>query len=136
MFSAVAHQLQISGVCDVDSSELREMVANQLEANPASYCDFLCEPVASNDAYNADTEQPTAEDLYISSIADPQLQSQLRWEKYVHCLRRDAWGDHIAMQGIADMLSVKINVLSSDHPVASVTPSNCTNVSEIFVGLI
>ena len=53
-----------------------------LGANRASYCDFLCPPVAqnadSNDDYNADTEPQTQEDKYIDSIAHPEL---LRWQK-------------------------------------------------------
>ena len=40
MFSAVSYQLQTSGVCNVDNNELRQMVANYLDANAASYCDF------------------------------------------------------------------------------------------------
>ena len=34
------------------------------------------------------------------------------------------------------MLSVKINVLSSDYPVASATPSNSCATCEMCVGLI
>ena len=63
----------------------------------------------------ANTEPPTDEDEYINSVSDPELQTHLRWHKYLRCLRQAAWGDHINMQAIADMLSVKINVLSSDH---------------------
>ena len=51
-------------------------------------------------------------------------------------LRPGAWGDNINIQAIADMLSVKINVLSSDHPVASATPSNSNATCEMSVGLI
>ena len=134
MFSAISHQLQTSVVCSVDSSELRQMVASHMEANAALYRGFMCQPVATDDEYNADTEPPTAEDEYINSVSDPELQTQLRWAKYLRRLRQDAWGDHINMQAIADMLSVKINVLSSDHPVASATPSNAT--CEMSVGLI
>ena len=81
MFIAVSYQLQTSGVCNVDNNDLRQMVANYLEANAASYCDFLSQP-----AYNADTEPPTAKDEYINNVADPQLQIQLRLEKYLRCL--------------------------------------------------
>ena len=72
MISAVSYQLQANGVCNVDSNELRQKVADHLQANAALYCDFLCEPVSSEDGYNADTEQPTAEDEYINSVAAPQ----------------------------------------------------------------
>ena len=34
------------------------------------------------------------------------------------------------------MLSVKISVLSSNHPMLSVTPGSCSAECEIFVGLI
>ena len=113
MFSAISYQLQNTGVCNVDSNELRQMLANYLEANTALYCDFPSQPVISHDDYNADTEPPTAEDEYINIVANPQLQIQLRWKKYLRCLRKGAWGDHITIQGIADMLSVKVNVVSS-----------------------
>ena len=56
MFSAVSYQLQTSGLCSVDSSDLRQKVADHLEANALLYRDFL----SSDDSYNADTEQPTA----------------------------------------------------------------------------
>ena len=137
MFSAISYQLQANDVCSADSSELRKMVANHLEANAPLYHDFLCKPVPSEDgSYSADTAQPTPEDQYINSVPDPQLQTQLRWQKYVRCLRQGAWGDHVTLQAIADMLSVKINVLSSNHPMFSVTPALCSAECEISVGLI
>ena len=37
MFSAISHQLQISDECNVDSDELRKMLANYLEANSVVY---------------------------------------------------------------------------------------------------
>ena len=96
----------------------------------------MCRPVAHNDGYNADTMAPSEADKYIDSITDPLLQNELRWQKYLSSLRQGAWGDNITMQAISDMLSVTINVLSSHHPVYSVTPSNGYVSNEIFVGLI
>ena len=113
MFSAIAYQLNSSGVCDVNSNGLRQTIADFLEANKAQYWDFVCQPVAHNYKYNADTEPPTEEDKYIDSIADPQLQKQLRWKKYLRCLRNGAWGDHITMQAISDMLSVSMYCLAT-----------------------
>ena len=49
MFSAISHQLQTSDVCNVDSSELRQMIASHMEANAALYCGFVCQPVATDD---------------------------------------------------------------------------------------
>ena len=137
MFSAVVYQLNSSNICDFDSNALRQTIADYLEANKASYCDFLRQPVAQNadcnDAYNADTEPPTQEDEYIDSIAEPEVQTELRWQKYLTCLKQGAWGDNIA---ISDMLSVTINVLSSHYPTYSVTPRNHCADKEVFVGLI
>ena len=78
IFSAIAYQLNNIGVCDVDSTGLRQTITDFLRANKSQYCDFVCQPVAHNDNYNADTEPPTEEDKYIDSITDPQLQKQLR----------------------------------------------------------
>ena len=50
MFSAISYQLQSTGVCDVNSDELRQMVADYLEANPSTYCDAVSQPMASHDA--------------------------------------------------------------------------------------
>ena len=96
----------------------------------------MCQPVETNDGYNADTVTPTKEDEYIASIAGPQLQADLRWQKYLKQLVDGAWGDNIAMQAIADMLSVTIPVLSSDYPAYSVTPQTNCSTDELFVGLI
>ena len=116
MFNAIVYQLNSTGICDVDSQTLRQNVANYLRANKASYCDFVCQPVEQSDGYNADTAAPTKEDIYIASISDPEIQTELRWQKYVQKLKEGAWGDHVAMQAIADMLSLTtITVLSSDY---------------------
>lgn len=79
---------------------------------------------------------PTKEDEYIASIADPQLQTDLRWQRYLKQLVDGAWGDNIAMQAIADMLSVTMTVLSSDYPAYSATPQTDCSTDELFVDLI
>ena len=79
VFSAVSYQLEANGVCNADSSELRQKVADHLEANAPLYRDFLCQPIPSEDgSYTADTAQPTPEDEYINSVSDPQLQTEVR----------------------------------------------------------
>lgn len=103
------------------------MAANYLELNTASFHDFMSQRVASNvdNIYNADTEPPDEEDEYRNNVTDRELQVQLRWEKYLRCLQQGAWGDHTTIQAIAD-----INVLSSHHPMLSVTPSSCSTVCD------
>ena len=136
MFSAIVYQLNSSGVCDFDSKVLRQAVVDYLQANQDRYCDFVCQPVDQHDDYYADTDPITQEDEFISSITDLQLQTELRWQKYVRCLPQGAWGDNIAMQAVSDMLSVTIHVLSNHYPMNSVTPHNHCATNEVFVGLI
>ena len=136
MFSAILYQLNSTGVCDFDSNTLRKAVVDYLQANQARYCDFVCQPVHQHDDYNADTDPITKEDEFINSITDPQLQTELRWQKYLRCLKQGAWGDNVAMQAVSDMLSVTIHVLSSHYPMYSVTPQNQCATDEAFVGLI
>ena len=45
MLSAVSYQLQANSLCNVDSNELRQKVADHVQVNEALYRDFLCEPV-------------------------------------------------------------------------------------------
>ena len=58
MFSAIVYQLSSIGI-HVDSPTLRQHVVDYLQANKASCCDFVCQPVARTDGYNADTVAPT-----------------------------------------------------------------------------
>ena len=91
MFSAIVYQLNSTGMC---SKALRQAVLDYLQGNQARcYCDFVCQPV---DHHDIDTEPIIQEDEIISSITDPQFQTELRWQKYVRCLKQGAWGDNIA----------------------------------------
>ena len=72
IFSAIVYQLNSSVVCDFDSKILRQAVVDYLQANQATYCDFVCQPVDQHDDYNADTDPITQEDEFISSISSKQ----------------------------------------------------------------
>ena len=74
--------------------------------------DYLSAPVAGDDPFNADTEAPSEQDECINSIEDPELQQQLRWLQY---LERYLGGDHIAVQGLADMLHIDIHIINPRH---------------------
>ena len=117
------------------------MVVSHLEDHPyvngEHFRAFLSALVATADTHNADTEAPTAEDEYISIIDDPDTRAQLRWLRYLERLRNGAWGDNIAIQGICEMLSVTINVLSTHNPsMVSIAPSNSASRGNIYLGLI
>ena len=131
LFSSIAYQLEPITACNVDKNTLRQMVVDHLKNNSNLYKRFVSQP---NDPYNADTEPPTAQDEQIETIADHELQVELRWEKYVQRLKDGAWGDHIAIQGICDMFNVTINVLSSQN-LMLITRSLHSTMSCIYKAL-
>ncbi|MCG8623639.1 MAG: hypothetical protein MJE68_16805 [Proteobacteria bacterium] len=110
LFTSVGYQLEPR----VDKNTFQRMVVNHLDKKSHFYKGFLSQPVTSHDAYNADTEPPTAQDTQIEMIANHELQAELRWDKYIQRLK-DAWGDYIAIPGICDMFNVTVNVLSSQN---------------------
>ena len=61
-------------------------------------------------------ESAEEEDHFISSIADDDTRQQLRWCRYLSRLNSTAWGDHIAVQGLADMLHVDIHIIATSNP--------------------
>ena len=93
LFASIAYQLESIAACSVDKSTLRQMVVDYLENNSNLY-----------NPYNTDTEPPTAQDAYIETTADHELQMELHWANYVQRLKDGAWGDHIAVQSICEML--------------------------------
>ena len=134
VWSVLMHTNCSLWVSCVDSSALRHMVANH---NVTTYIHSLSQPVASDNAYSAETEPPTEEDAYTRSIADPELQSVLRWRNYLLRLRNGSWGDHIVLQSIANMFTVTINVLCSQSAtMVPIEPNNGPGSHELYVGLI
>ena len=90
--------------------------------------------ISYSNPYNADTEAPDDDDALID---DPEQQMQLRFKKYVRRLRRGAWGDHIAIQGISNHFNIAINVMSSEHSqMFRVVPRNGTVEHEVYIGCI
>ena len=77
---------------------------------------------------------------YTETVTDHDLQTELRWVKYLKRLRDGAWGDHIAIQGISDMFNVTVNVLSSHNPnMIEILPRSYikhASQGEVYVGLI
>ena len=99
--------------------------------------EFVAAPIVSADSYNADTEVPNDEDEYINSIEDENTRRELRWCKYLERLKSTAWGDHIAVQGLADMLHVDIHIVSTINPdMEPVRTSHHTAIGVIYLGLI
>ena len=64
---------------------------------------------------------------------------QLRWLQYLERLNAGAWGDHIAVQGLADMLRlhVDISIISTINPdMDLIKTSHHTSIGVVHLGLI
>ena len=74
------------------------MVADYLEENPivdgSHYSNFL----SSN--------------FFVTN----EIKAQMLWNKFIQDLRNGAWGDHIAVRGISDMLNTTTNIISTQNP--------------------
>ena len=137
LFSSVAYQLQ--GVGHVTKSSLRQMVADYLSEHADFYSAFVHQPVNSSDGMNADNEPVDEEDVYIESLSDPNVQHELRWQKYLRCLRQGAWGDNIAIVAMCNMFDVCINVYWARQAGTSIVknaPSVSNGRHELNIGLI
>ena len=131
----------LGSICAIGQHCMPFLHAETLHAGIAyterQLCHFISQPVHSHNAYDADTEPPSVEDTLISSITDPELRSELTCEQYITRLRNGAWGDHIALQVIADIFSVTINVLSTrSGSMILVVPRDGSAHCQLYVGLI
>ena len=121
LFSAVEVQLDSLGI-ERGETSLREQLVEYLQSHPYTHDgsshlrEFIPAPVVSDDPSNADTEAPGEQDEFINSIEDPQLRQQLRWLRYLKRLNTGAWGDHITVQGLANML-FKSTFTLSQHSI-------------------
>ena len=139
LYNSVLCQLTSLGSCNVCSSELREMVASYLDSHKDLYCDFVVQAIASDSTYNADTETPNAEDALIAAVTDPELRTQLMWNKYVRRVRSGAWGDNIVIAALCNMFNITINVLnatSQDTHTVAVTHMSGVGQNEVNIGLV
>ena len=139
MFSAILRQ--VSGEHSHYTTEtLRQAVVDHLRENPyrdaertCQYRDFLSDVVRTDDAYNVDTEAPDVEDLIINSIADPHEQAERKWQKYLRRLQAGAYGDEIALTGVAELLAVSIRIVKR-NTVLAVDPTIAS--SHIVLALV
>ena len=93
--------------------------------NRVHFPDLISEPISSNDPHNADTEPPTDYDYALSAIENPFVRTELCWQRYLDRLAHGAWGDHVAIQGIAEMLEITVTVLvTNTRTITHVTPSS------------
>ena len=142
LFSAVAVQLDRLGIQPGETS-MTEQLVEYLQAHPYTYDgsshfrEYIPAPVISDDPSNADTEAPSKQDEFIDSVEDSRLRQQLRWLQYLERLHAGAWGDRIAVQGLADMLHVDIHIISTINPdMEPIRTSHDTPAGVLHLGLI
>ncbi len=137
LFTSVLQQLQRVSRADT----LRQQLVAYFEDHPyvhggtAHLGEFVAAPFLSSDSRNADTEMPNEEDEFIEAIEDDTTRLQVRWCKYLERLGSTAWGDHVAVQGLADMLHVDIHILSTINPNMEPIKTCNTAVGEVYLGL-
>ena len=119
LFYAISVQLENVGIQQTESRDLRSAVARYMEQNPMitnelHYRNFISSAVGDDDSnfMNVDTEAPTEEDNLISTIEDKDTRAELLWTRYLKRLKQGAWGDHLTVQALANMLNVKIRQIS------------------------
>ena len=144
LFSAVSFGLSNLGLHRIHQ-ELRADVAAYLGNNPYSsdgstyLRDYISTRFVNPDFYNSDTEQPSQIDMDIDQVSDATEQANRRWEQYLTGLAGSAWGEHIAVQGLANMLQVNIDIICTANPRDEpVTHISCSGppVGTVTIGLV
>ncbi|KAI8484274.1 hypothetical protein Bbelb_380590 [Branchiostoma belcheri] len=63
-----------------------------------------------------DVEQPEEVDFDIAHIIDPVERQTAKWNRYIDRLANGAWADHVAIQALADMMDIEIQILGTLNP--------------------
>ena len=117
---------------------LRKLLAEFLDKHPngpngdVPYRQF----VGNRLARTQDTGCETAKDLYIETLDVESDRTELRWQRYLQDLEQGSWADHIAVQGMADMLHVSLRIIATHNPATVVEPRDGNNIAVLNLGLI
>ena len=60
------------------------------------------------------------------------------WENVLDDLNNSEWADNIGVQGLSDMLSIRLNIISSQNNIVTeIVPTNsCESIGTINLGLL
>ena len=139
-YHAIAKQLEHAGVqCQYHRNGvlLRTGLVHYLETHPRGtqgqlpYRDFL-----ANREVQGDSERETAQDQYVESVSNEQDRLELRWQRYLQDMEEGSWADHIAVQGMADMLHVSIRIVATANPYTMIRPTDGIVNGMLHLGLI
>ena len=103
---------------------LRKQLAEYLDKHPngpngdVPYRQF----VGNRLARTQDTADETVKDVYIETLDVETDRTELRWQRYLQDLEQGSWADHIAVQGMADMLHVSLRIIATHNPETVVEP--------------
>ena len=117
---------------------LRKQLAEFLDKHPngpngdVPYRQF----VGNRLARTQDTACETVKDLYIETLDVESDRTELRWQRYLHDLEQGSWADHIAVQGMADMLHVSLRIVATHNPATVVEPRDANKTAVLNFGLI
>ena len=131
LFHAVAYHLCHCGI-QTTHYNLRRDVASFLRNNPSMsdgthYSSFISFNEPATDGASAGIE--SEEDMLLR--VDPTL----RWEHYLDRLSRGAWGDHVTIRGLSDMLNILIKIYCSHTcNIIAIGPSSGSPVVSINIG--
>ena len=117
---------------------IRHQLVTYLERNPKGPNGDLAyrEFVANRLDELGDTEQNTDLDKYVENIEDDNDRNELKWQRYLQDLEKNAWADHIAVQGMADMLHVCIRIIATLNPATVIKPRDGIIEATLYLGLI
>ena len=119
-YHAVEKQLKHCNIHLGDQSDylkLRTNLCNYLETNPNGPTgDIPYKQFLANRAIRDDSECETIKDQYIEQVQDEADREELRWQRYLQDMEKGSWADHIAVQGMADMLHVAIRIIATLNP--------------------
>ena len=117
---------------------LRKQLAEFLDKHPngpngdVPYRQFIGNRLAGTQ----DTACETVKDLYIETLDVESDRTELRWQRYLQDLEQGSWADHIAVQGMADMLHVSLRIIATHNPATVVEPRDGNKTAVLNLGLI
>ena len=139
-YRAIGKQLELCGKqaqYHNNHKKLRTDLTDYLEANPKGQKNIPYKRFLTDRAITGDSEQATVMDHYVEQVPSEPDREELRWQRYLQDMEEGAWADHIAVQGMADMLSMAIRVIATQNPDTPLIKPKSGNVSDMLhLGLI
>ena len=139
-YHAIGKQLELCGKqaqYHNNHKKLRTDLTDYLEANPKGQKNVPYKRFLTDRAITGDSEEATVMDHYVEQVASESDREELRWQRYLQDMEEGAWADHIAVQGMADMLSMAIRVIATQNPETPLIKPKSGNVNDMLhLGLI